>query len=87
MTNSFLYNTPAILISVFLFAGIIIFHILGFKVISYQKRKNSEFTTSGIGALEGALLGLLSLLLAFHLINPHLTTMPAKAYWCRSPMI
>ncbi|MGI8583382.1 MAG: hypothetical protein ACR2KX_14370 [Chitinophagaceae bacterium] len=65
MTNSFLYNTPAVLIAFLLFAGIIIFHIFGFKVITYQKKKNPEFITTGLGPLEGALLGLLSLLLAF----------------------
>jgi len=65
MTNSFLYNTPAPIIAGMLFAGIIIFHIFGIQVIEYQKRKNPAHTTSGIGPLEGALLGLLSLLLAF----------------------
>ena len=65
MTDSFLYNIPAPIIVGILFAGIIIFHIFGFQVISYQKKKNPEHTTSGIGPLEGALLGLLSLLLAF----------------------
>ena len=65
MTDSFLYNIPALIIVGILFAGIIIFHIFGFQVISYQKKKNPEHTTSGIGPLEGALLGLLSLLLAF----------------------
>ena len=65
MTNSFLYDTPALLIAVILFAGIIIFHIFGFQVIRYQERKNPEHTPNGIGPLEGALLGLLSLMLAF----------------------
>ncbi|HEV8080035.1 MAG TPA: hypothetical protein VGP43_04935 [Chitinophagaceae bacterium] len=65
MSNSFLYNIPAFLIAVFLFAGILVFHILGFKIIKYQKNKDPEFSTAGIGPLEGALLGLISLLLAF----------------------
>jgi hypothetical protein len=65
MTTSVLYSTPAITIAILLFAGIIIFHIFGFKVNNYQKKTNPEFTTGGIGPLEGALLGLLSLLLAF----------------------
>ena len=65
MTSSLLYNTPAPLIAGLLFAGIIIFHIFGFRVISYQKKKNPALITSGIGPFEGALLGLLSLLLAF----------------------
>jgi hypothetical protein len=65
MTNSFLYNIPAPIIAGILFAGIIIFHIFGVQVIRYQKKKNPEHTTSGIGPFEGALLGLLSLMLAF----------------------
>ncbi len=65
MSTSLLYFTPAIIIAALLFIGIIIFHIFGFRVFSYQKKKNPEFTTSGIGPLEGALLGLLSLMLAF----------------------
>jgi hypothetical protein len=56
---------PAFIIAGLLFGGIIIFHIFGFRVNSYQKKRNPEFTTSGIGPLEGSLLGLLSLLLAF----------------------
>jgi hypothetical protein len=65
MTASFLYNIPSLIIASLLFAGIIIFHIFGFGVNNYQKKKNPEHTTSGIGPLEGALLGLLSLMLAF----------------------
>ena len=65
MTTSFLYDTPALIIAVLLFFSIIIFHIFGFRVISYQKKKNPEHSTGGTGPLEGALLGLLSLLLAF----------------------
>ena len=65
MTDSFLYNIPAPIIAFILFALIIIFHIFGVWVISYQKKKNPDYTTSGIGPFESALLGLLSLLLAF----------------------
>ena len=65
MTDSFLYNIPALIIAGILFAGIIIFHIFGFRVVNYQKKKNPGLSTSGFGPLEGALLGLLSLLLAF----------------------
>lgn len=65
MTDSFLYNIPAPIIAIILFTCIIIFHIFGFRVISYQKKKNPGHISSGIGAFESALLGLLSLLLAF----------------------
>ena len=65
MTGLILYNTPALILSALLFAGIILFNIFGSWVIRYQKKKDPEHSTSGIAALEGALLGLLSLLLAF----------------------
>ncbi len=69
MSNSFLYNIPVIIIALFLFAFIILFHIFGFYTITYQKKKNPGIITTGIGPMEGALLGLLSLLLAFTFDN------------------
>ena len=65
MTTSFLYSTPAYIIAIFLFAGIIIIHIFSFWVITYQRKHYPNLTSTNIGFLEGALLGLLSLLLAF----------------------
>lgn len=65
MIDSFLYNIPAPIIAIILFSLIIIFHIFGVWVINYQKKKNSDHISSGFGPFESALLGLLSLLLAF----------------------
>lgn len=65
MTTSFLYNIPALIIAAVLFIAIIISHIIGFQVLRYQKKKNADHSTASIGPLEAALLGLLSLMLAF----------------------
>ena len=67
MTTSILYNTPASLIAAMLFVGIIIFYISGVKILNYRKKKNPDYEPGGMGALEGGLLGLLSLMLAFTL--------------------
>ncbi|MBI1805264.1 MAG: hypothetical protein HY033_13135 [Ignavibacteriae bacterium] len=60
-----LYTAPALLLVGLLFIGIIIFHRLGLWVRQYQKKKDPSYESDGLGPLEGALLGLLSLLLAF----------------------
>lgn len=65
MTTSLLYSTPVPIITGLLFAGIIIIHIISFHILRYQKKKYPEHTSNNLGFLEGALLGLLSLLLAF----------------------
>ncbi|MEP6616821.1 MAG: hypothetical protein ABJA57_09595 [Ginsengibacter sp.] len=65
MTDSFLYNTPAVVISLLLFGFIILFHIAGYQVAVYQNQNNQGVNTNSIGPLEGALLGLFSLLMAF----------------------
>lgn len=65
LLSSFLYSTSLELIAVILLIGIFIFYLLGFRVGNYIKLKYPETKADGIGPLEGALLGLLSLLLAF----------------------
>ena len=65
MTSSAVYNTPAPVIAVILFAGIILCYLAGIRLLRYRKKKNPEYEAGGMGALEGGLLGLLSLLLAF----------------------
>ncbi|MBI3765733.1 MAG: hypothetical protein HY277_04430 [Ignavibacteriales bacterium] len=59
------YTTPALLLVGLLFIGIILFHRLGLWARQYQKKKDPSYESDGLGPLEGALLGLLSLLLAF----------------------
>jgi len=60
-----LYNIPAPLLVGILFIGIILFYLLGIRVMLYKKKKDPSYSSDGIGPLEGAVLGLLSLLLAF----------------------
>ena len=59
------YSTPLSLIVILLFVSIFIFYLLGVKISNYKKIHNPESKAGGIGPLEGALLGLLSLLLSF----------------------
>ena len=60
-----LYNIPAPLLAAILFIVIMLFYLLGLRVIQYRVKKNPSHTSEGVGPLEGAVLGLLSLLLAF----------------------
>lgn len=60
-----LYTMPAPLLAGILFVGIIFFYVLGLRAMQLMKKKNPSYTPDGIGPLEGAVLGLLSLLLAF----------------------
>lgn len=60
-----LYNIPAPLLVGILFIGIILFYIIGLRVMQYKKSKDPSYAPDGLGPLEGAVLGLLSLLLAF----------------------
>ncbi len=60
-----LYNTSAPLIVIILFVGIILSYLFGLRTMSGRKKKDPSYTSDGMGPLEGALLGLLSLLLAF----------------------
>ena len=60
-----IYAMPAQLIVVILFAGIILFYVLGLQAMEYRRKRDSSYSADGMGQLEGAVLGLLSLLLAF----------------------
>ena len=60
-----LYNIPAPLLVGILFIGIMLFYVLGLRAMEYKKKRDSSYTAEGVGPLEGAVLGLLSLLLAF----------------------
>ncbi len=63
MTPSFFNRIPEAILAIILFIGILIFHFFGLKITLYQKKKNIGLTSKG--PLEGALLELLSLILAF----------------------
>ncbi len=60
-----LYNIPAPLLVGILFIGIILFYLIGMRAMQYKKKKDPLYAPDGVGPLEGAVLGLLSLLLAF----------------------
>ena len=65
-----------IFITIVLFIGMLLMDFVGFKIRSYRNSKKITEYNTGLGPIEGALLGLLSLLLAFSLIFQHPVTMP-----------
>jgi hypothetical protein len=60
-----LQTTPAIVIAVILFLLLILFYLLGYRLRLRKIRKSNENTVEDLGAINGTLLGLLALLLAF----------------------
>src|SRR5260221_3202668 len=62
---SILSSTPTFIIAFALFIGIFIFYLAGVRLGNYQKKYNRDAKAEGVGPLEGALLGLLALLLSF----------------------
>ena len=65
LLSTFLYSIPLLLIILALFISILLFYFLGSKIGKYIKLHHPDTKAEGIGPLEGALLGLLSLLLSF----------------------
>ena len=59
------FFNSSILISLILFIGMLLMDFAGFKLRLNRNKKNITDTHTGLGPAEGALLGLLSLLLAF----------------------
>lgn len=62
---SFLQTVPALVVSLVLFVLLITSYILGYKLRMFMITKNTTQTFGELGAVNGALLGLLALLLAF----------------------
>ncbi len=60
-----LYSADCLLLPALLFIDIILFYFVGLKVANYKSKKNAANQSSGLGPFEGAMLGLISLLLAF----------------------
>jgi hypothetical protein len=60
-----LYHIDSRILAVLLFAGIILCYFMGLKALQYKQKSNPSHEPSGIGAFESAMLGLISLLLAF----------------------
>jgi hypothetical protein len=65
MTTSVLNNLDSIIIASLLFIGIILFYFIGMKLRQYRLKRDPLFESPGMGPFEGAMLGLISLLLAF----------------------
>ncbi|MDP2338750.1 MAG: hypothetical protein Q8N05_20330 [Bacteroidota bacterium] len=65
MISSIFYRVDSRILAAMLFIGIIVFYFIGLKVCQYKKKKDSTHESLGIGPFEGAMLGLISLLLAF----------------------
>jgi FtsH-binding integral membrane protein len=63
--NSILYQVPLPLFAVIIFMFILFVQVLGVRTGSYRRKKNPDAVAEGIGPLETALLGLLSLLMSF----------------------
>ena len=81
LLSALLYKIPLLLIVIILLVSIFLFYLLGVKIGNDKKRHNPDAKAKGIGPLEGALLGLLSLLLSFTL------SMSASRYDSRRTII
>ena len=65
MTLSFIYNTPAGIIVLILFILMMISNLVGYQLKLYYNKKTSGLLPDEPTSAEGALLGLLALLLGF----------------------
>ena len=63
--NTFLHRIPLSIIVLILLTSVLFFYFFGAKLGKYKRLHNPDAKAEGIGPLEGALLGLLSLLLSF----------------------
>ncbi len=59
------FLNTTVIVTILLFIGMLIMDFVGFKIRSNRNKKNITEYNTGLGPIEGALLGLLSLLLAF----------------------
>lgn len=62
---TFLQGTPTVVLALILCVLLIVFYIIGHRVRAFQVRRNPAFGTSDLATINGMLLGLLGLLLAF----------------------
>ncbi len=65
MDQSLLYKSPSILIVIILIVVMCLFYLMGLKAKERKNKKVVDESDEGMGAIEGALLGLLALLLSF----------------------
>ena len=69
MRSTFFLHLPAPLIAFLVFVGILLFNWLGYRFKHYQLRKHPNAEIDNLGPIEGSLLGLMALLLAFSFSN------------------
>ncbi len=60
-----LYQTHELILVLILLAGIVLFYFASLNLFQRKKKNNPEYAPGGLGPMEGALLGLISLLLSF----------------------
>ena len=65
MNNPLLFSVPAPLLAILLFAFILLTNWLGFRFRHFQLKKKNLEDIEGTGTTEGAMLGLMALLMAF----------------------
>jgi hypothetical protein len=62
---SLLQQAPTFVVAIIIFILIIGFYLIGFRIRAAAEKKNSDQSKEDLGALNGTLLGILGLLLAF----------------------
>ena len=60
-----LYQTHELMLVLVLLGGIVLFYFAALRLFQHRKKKNPDYAPGGLGPMEGALLGLISLLLSF----------------------
>lgn len=65
LEQSFLQSSSTILIAIILFILLIVFYFIGYQLRIRKIRKNESHSVEDLSAINGTLLGLLALLLAF----------------------
>ena len=60
-----LYKTHELILVLILLTGIVLFYFVALYIFQRRKKKNPDYAHGGLGPMEGALLGLISLLLSF----------------------
>jgi hypothetical protein len=60
-----LQSAPTVLVAIMMFILLIVFYVIGYRLREKNRKKSPEQNVEDIGAINGTLLGLLALLLAF----------------------
>lgn len=65
MNETFIYQTPAWILTILLFVSMLLMNWIGYKIRKIEIAKNKVLTNDGLGTIQASLLGLLALLLSF----------------------